>query len=126
MLPCRFQPDSEVNIEWFRQDAIVYKFEQDDDDDDDDDSSEEHVEHEQFAGRVSIFPPLVSRGNATLILRKSSLKDRGTYRCHVKTSKGEHNAKVILKVEGKLKTNKHSLSSSDATTSYNNLPYCVE
>uniref|UniRef100_A0A4W6G3G3 Ig-like domain-containing protein n=1 Tax=Lates calcarifer TaxID=8187 RepID=A0A4W6G3G3_LATCA len=32
---------------------------------------------------ASIFPRLISRGNATLILRGSNLKDRGTYRCHV-------------------------------------------
>uniref|UniRef100_A0A665UVF4 Ig-like domain-containing protein n=1 Tax=Echeneis naucrates TaxID=173247 RepID=A0A665UVF4_ECHNA len=32
---------------------------------------------------ASVFPHLVSRGNATLILRNGGLKDRGTYRCHV-------------------------------------------
>lgn len=96
-LPCSFQPGGDETVEWFRQDVVVYKFERSDDDDDDD--SQEHVEHEQFAGRASIFPHLVSRGNATLILRRSSLKDRGTYRCNVHTKRGEHTAKVILKVE---------------------------
>lgn len=109
MLPCSFQPSSEVTIEWFRQDVVVYRFQQedddddnddDDDDDDDDDSSEEHFEHEQLAGRASIFPHLISRGNATMILRRIGLKDRGTYRCHVRALKGEHKAKVIVKVEG--------------------------
>uniref|UniRef100_A0A3B4TB22 HERV-H LTR-associating 2b, tandem duplicate 1 n=1 Tax=Seriola dumerili TaxID=41447 RepID=A0A3B4TB22_SERDU len=90
VLPCSFQPGSEETIEWFRQDVVVYKF----------DSSEEHSDPKQLGGRASVFPHLVSRGNATLILRGSGLKDRGTYRCHVRTSNGEHNAKVILKVEG--------------------------
>lgn len=99
-LPCKFQPDGEVSVEWFRQDVMIYKFEHDDDDDDDNSSSEERGELEQFAGRISMFPALASRGNATLVLKRSGLKDRGPYRCHVKTSKGEHNANVILRVEG--------------------------
>ncbi len=106
MLPCSFQPDSKETIEWYRQDVVVYKDEEDEDEeeeedeDEDEDSSEEHFEHEQLAGRASVFPHLISRGNATMIIRKSELKDRGTYRCHVSTSKGKHNAKVIVKVEG--------------------------
>lgn len=108
ILPCSFQPGGKEIIEWFRQDVVVYKFEREEEDDDDDDeadsqSSEEHYEHEQLAGRATIFPHLVSRGNATLILRSSGLKDRGTYRCHVRTSQGEHNAKVIVKVEAPIR-----------------------
>ncbi|XP_040921673.1 uncharacterized protein hhla2b.1 [Toxotes jaculatrix] len=107
VLPCSFQPGSEETVEWFRQGVVVYKFERDDDDDDDEekqeeedsDSSEEHSDRQQLSGRASVFPHLISRGNATLILRGSGLKDRGTYRCHVRTSNGEHNAKVILKME---------------------------
>uniref|UniRef100_A0A3P8SJG8 Ig-like domain-containing protein n=1 Tax=Amphiprion percula TaxID=161767 RepID=A0A3P8SJG8_AMPPE len=99
-LPCSFQPGGEETVEWFRQDVVVYKFERSDDDDDSDSSSsKEHVEHDQLAGRASVSPHLVTRGNATLVLRRSSLKDRGTYRCHVHTKRGEHTAKVILKVE---------------------------
>lgn len=113
LLPCSFRPSSKDTITWFRQDVVVYKLERDDDNDDDDDeddddeddddsSSKEHFEHEQLAGRASMFPRLLSRGNARLLLRRTGLKDRGTYRCHVTTSEGEHNAKVILKVEGEL------------------------
>lgn len=97
LLPCDFQPDSKETIEWFRQDVAVYKFERDDDDDD---SSEEHYEHEELAGRAFVAPQLISSGNASLVLRGTGLKDRGTYRCHVKTSKGDHRAKVVVKVEG--------------------------
>uniref|UniRef100_A0A671WZL8 Ig-like domain-containing protein n=1 Tax=Sparus aurata TaxID=8175 RepID=A0A671WZL8_SPAAU len=101
VLPCSFKPDSKETVEWFRQDELVYKF-----------NSEEHFEHEKVAGRASIFPHLISHGNATLILRSCGLKDRGTYRCHVKTSTGEHNAKVIVKVEGEFGMRSH-LTESD-------------
>uniref|UniRef100_A0A3Q0RJJ5 HERV-H LTR-associating 2b, tandem duplicate 1 n=1 Tax=Amphilophus citrinellus TaxID=61819 RepID=A0A3Q0RJJ5_AMPCI len=77
MLPCSFQPGRNETIEWFRQGAVVYKFNQ---------SKVGHFKHEQLAGRASIFPSLVSRGNATLVLRSSGLKDRGMYRCHVHTT----------------------------------------
>lgn len=90
VLPCSFQPGGNETIEWFRQDAVVFKFARNGD----------KEEHEQLAGPASIFPPLVSLGNATLTIRRTGLQDRGTYRCHVSTSKGEHNAKVIVKVEG--------------------------
>uniref|UniRef100_A0A3Q2FUF5 HERV-H LTR-associating 2b, tandem duplicate 1 n=1 Tax=Cyprinodon variegatus TaxID=28743 RepID=A0A3Q2FUF5_CYPVA len=38
---------------------------------------------------ASISPQQISDGNATLILRRGVPKDRGTYRCHVKTSGGD-------------------------------------
>lgn len=88
VLPCSFHPGSNETIQWFRQGLGVYTFKRGD------------GSHEQLAGRGSIYPALVSHGNATLIIRRSGLKDRGTYRCHVSTSEGEQNAKVIVKVEG--------------------------
>lgn len=133
-LPCSFKPDSKETVEWFRQNELVYKFkhetkvanhddsddsddddDHDDDHDDDEDSSEEHFEHEKVAGRASIFPHLISNGNATLILRSCGLKDRGTYRCHVKTSTGEHNAKVIVKVEGEFEMQSHLTESNHSS-----------
>ncbi|KAM6907984.1 CD276 antigen [Lycodopsis pacificus] len=102
VLPCSFQPGSKETIEWFRQDVMVYKFEREDGDGGNS-SEEEHFENEQFAGRASVFPDLISRGNATLTVQRSGLKDRGTYKCRVHTSQGEHNAKVIVKVEAPIR-----------------------
>ncbi|XP_077365042.1 uncharacterized protein LOC144009272 [Festucalex cinctus] len=42
---------------------------------------------------------MVAGGNATLVLKEAGLKDRGVYRCLVRTSQWEHRAKVVLKVE---------------------------
>lgn len=95
VLPCSFHPGSNETIQWFRQGLGVYTFKRGDGSED----GRNNV-HEQLSGRGSIYPPLVSHGNATLVIRRSGLKDRGTYRCHVSTSEGEQNAKVIVKVEG--------------------------
>lgn len=112
LLPCSFPPASRETIQWFRQDVAVFKFQRRDDDDvngggdteeeedEDEDEHEDKDQQGQLAGRGSVLPQLVTRGNATLVLRDTGLKDRGTYRCQVTTSVGQHNARVILKVEG--------------------------
>ncbi|XP_029978583.1 programmed cell death 1 ligand 1-like isoform X2 [Sphaeramia orbicularis] len=111
ILPCSFKPGSKEVIQWFRQDEMVYTFqhgggkekEEEEGDDSEDNSSEEQPEAKQLLGRASIFPHLVSRGNATLILRDSGPKDRGKYRCHVRTAEGEYNMNVIVKMEAPIR-----------------------
>lgn len=111
LLPCSFPPGDKETIQWFRQDVAVFKFQRSDDDNDngggdtkeeeaDDDEHKDKDPQGQLAGRASILPKQVSHGNAALLLRGTGLKDRGTYRCQVTTSQGQHRAKVILKVEG--------------------------
>lgn len=114
-LPCAFRPGGAETVEWFRQDVVVYRFQRsdadqedkDDEDEDDDDGGDEvrkeSVQHSPLAGRASVSPQLVSRGNATLTLRRSGLKDRGTYRCRVQTAEGQHDATVIVKVEAPIR-----------------------
>lgn len=92
MLPCSFQTGAEETVEWFKQDKLMYKFAQ---------KTQQHFTHQQLAGRAYVSPQQVSQGNATLVLKMSSLRDRGTYRCHVNSSAGQHDATVILRVEGK-------------------------
>ncbi|KAL6097505.1 uncharacterized protein ACO6RY_13035 [Pungitius sinensis] len=107
VLPCSFQPGGEETVEWFKQEVMIYKFRREEggdhgNDGNRSDSSKQVLrgpESQQLAGRASVLPQLVSHGNATLVVRGSGPKDRGTYRCHVHTSQGEHNAKVIVKVE---------------------------
>lgn len=84
VLPCSFRPSSNQTVRWFRQDLLLYSSTADN----------------GLDQRLSLHPALVSHGNATLTIRRSGLKDRGTYRCHVISSEGEHTAKVIVKVEG--------------------------
>ncbi|XP_023805817.1 uncharacterized protein LOC105353597 [Oryzias latipes] len=94
VLPCSFQSGAGETVEWFKQDKLMYKFEQ---------KTQERFIHQQLAGRASVSPQQVSQGNATLVLKTSSLKDRGTYRCHVNSSAGHHDATVILRVEAPIR-----------------------
>uniref|UniRef100_A0A3Q2QJQ8 Ig-like domain-containing protein n=1 Tax=Fundulus heteroclitus TaxID=8078 RepID=A0A3Q2QJQ8_FUNHE len=90
VLPCAFQPGGNETVAWFRQDALLYRFDRN--------GSKESLRLQQLAPRASITPQQISEGNASLVLRRAVTKDRGIYRCHVQTSAGEHKAKVILKV----------------------------
>ncbi|XP_077480236.1 cell adhesion molecule DSCAML1-like isoform X2 [Stigmatopora argus] len=71
-LPCTFPPAPNSSVRWFRQDVLM---------------------------PAGAFPATVEDGNATLVLGEAGLKDRGTYRCHVRSARGEHDARVVLKVE---------------------------
>ncbi|XP_061121173.1 CD276 antigen-like isoform X1 [Syngnathus typhle] len=90
-LPCMFPPASNQSVRWFRQDAVMLSF------------GETPSEGQPLAGRAAVSPPMIAGGNATLVLREAALKDRGTYRCHVRTSKGDHSTKVVLKVEAPIR-----------------------
>ncbi|XP_054621529.1 CD276 antigen-like isoform X2 [Dunckerocampus dactyliophorus] len=91
LLPCSFPLATKESVRWFRQDVVVFSFRRGD--------NGSQTASQVFAGRAAMFPQLISGGNATLMLKEVGLMDRGTYRCYVRTSKGEHNAKVVLKVE---------------------------
>ncbi|XP_057680371.1 CD276 antigen-like [Corythoichthys intestinalis] len=84
-LPCTFPPAPNTSVRWFRQDILMYSFGQ--------------TPGQNQTGRAAGFLQMIEDGNATLVLKEVGLKDRGTYRCHVRTSQGKHNAKVVLKVE---------------------------
>lgn len=99
LLPCSFPPGSNETIQWLRQGVAVYTYERG--------NVAGKELSQQLDGHVSVYPPLVATGNATLIIRRSGLKDRGTYKCHVSTSEGKHTAKVIVKVEGECKVKRN-------------------
>ncbi|KAG7246482.1 hypothetical protein CRUP_010571 [Coryphaenoides rupestris] len=113
VLPCAFQPSSHEVVRWFRQEVLVKSFlspdsaeqgEEEKEEKEEEDSEEkpghEHGQRHHHDDHVSLFPDLVARGNATLVLRGCGPKDRGRYRCHVRTSAGVHESYVIVKVEG--------------------------
>uniref|UniRef100_M3ZR88 HERV-H LTR-associating 2b, tandem duplicate 1 n=1 Tax=Xiphophorus maculatus TaxID=8083 RepID=M3ZR88_XIPMA len=95
VLPCSFRPGQNETVEWFRQGALVYRFNRN--------GSKETFKAPQLADRVFVSAQQISNGNATLILRRSAPQDRGMYSCHVQTSAGQHTTKVILKVEAPIR-----------------------
>ncbi|XP_054915462.1 V-set domain-containing T-cell activation inhibitor 1-like isoform X2 [Poeciliopsis prolifica] len=95
VLPCYFQPGQNEMVQWFRQGALVYRFDRN--------GSEEAFTLPEVADRVFVSAQQISNGNATLTLRRSAPQDRGLYSCQVQTSGGQHTAKVIVKVEAPIR-----------------------
>lgn len=99
-LPCSFTPGQKEQVQWSRQDTVVFSFKRDQQTQLD---QEDSTRPNPLEGRATIFPHLVANGNATLVIRKGSPRDRGMYRCHVRTADGEHNTYVIVKVEAPIR-----------------------
>ncbi|CAL8292431.1 unnamed protein product [Lota lota] len=130
VLPCAFQPSSNNLVRWFRQEALVLSFlsadsteeeEEEEEEEDDDEGSDEDTEEDgeeqpglehgqRYDDRASVIPELVARGNATLVLKGCGPKDRGRYRCHVRTATGAHESHVLVKVEAPLRSLNMELS----------------
>ncbi|XP_072515217.1 HERV-H LTR-associating protein 2 [Salminus brasiliensis] len=86
ILPCSFpSSDDKVLIQWYQQEELIYSFQEDEAEPDD--------------SSISLFTDEVSNGNASLLLKDSRTKNRGRYKCTVKTSKTVEESYVIVKVE---------------------------
>ncbi|XP_046880422.1 CD276 antigen-like [Hypomesus transpacificus] len=114
VLPCSFQPSSDQVIRWLRQEVVIYtlRLRDGEDGEDDEDDKDDRSEHEQYDGRASLFPNLVSHGNASLRLTHCGPRDRGRYRCQVNSTAGLHEAQVIVRVEAPVRSLSLSLELS--------------
>uniref|UniRef100_A0AAR2LMN3 HERV-H LTR-associating 2b, tandem duplicate 1 n=1 Tax=Pygocentrus nattereri TaxID=42514 RepID=A0AAR2LMN3_PYGNA len=72
ILPCSFKPTGGEEVQWFRQDAVVYSHPQSID-----------QPSEQLEGRTSMSTQQLALGNASLLLQRCGPQDRGRYRCRV-------------------------------------------
>lgn len=95
ILPCSFPPAQLQHIQWFKQDSLVVSYKPD--------QPSAALDNDPLSGRAAIFVSLVTNGNASLVVKDSSPKDRGKFRCSVKTSEKELNVNVIVKVEAPIR-----------------------
>ncbi|TSK98513.1 HERV-H LTR-associating protein 2 [Bagarius yarrelli] len=90
VLPCSFTPAGEEEIRWFRHDVLIY--------------THPHRAKSLQDERTSVPAAELSAGNASLLLQRCMLSDRGRYRCQV--DEGEKNRRlllVVLKVEAPIR-----------------------
>ncbi|XP_066507777.1 HERV-H LTR-associating protein 2 [Hoplias malabaricus] len=105
ILPCSFpSTDEKVFIQWYQQGKLIYSFPEDDDEDEDEDEPED--------SNMSLFSDEISNGNASLLLKDSSVKSRGQYKCMVNTTKSVEECLVIVKVEAPINEISIEVSSS--------------
>ncbi|XP_038201813.1 HERV-H LTR-associating protein 2 isoform X2 [Arvicola amphibius] len=90
ILPCLFTSGSQVVIHWLSQDNYVHSYY----------SGEDQLEkqHFSYANRTSLVHSEINNGNASLTVRRLSLRDEGIYICYVGTTSTRTENTVVLKV----------------------------
>uniref|UniRef100_A0A8C6SRN6 Ig-like domain-containing protein n=1 Tax=Neogobius melanostomus TaxID=47308 RepID=A0A8C6SRN6_9GOBI len=93
ILPCSFPPSPLKQLLWTRLDSTLLRL------------TPPHQltppsPDDPLSGRVSLFTAVIARGNASLLITDSTPRDRGRYRCSVRTEEGEHSANFIVMVQG--------------------------
>ncbi|MEQ2238503.1 hypothetical protein ILYODFUR_033795 [Ilyodon furcidens] len=94
MLPCQFQFRDNLLIHWIQVsagDSAVHSYYE----------GRDQLGHQvqNFKNRTSLFQDQISRGNASLLLRRVKVQDEGKYKCYTSTSSGIKESFVSLKTE---------------------------
>ncbi|GAA6086365.1 uncharacterized protein LOC107589851 isoform X1 [Tachysurus ichikawai] len=92
ILPCSFTPTGAVVIHWYKQQIPVHSYYYNKD--------QFGLQNKHFSGRTCLFNLQIAQGNASLVLRKVKVLDRGRYKCYTSTRKGNQETFVNLDVKG--------------------------
>ncbi|XP_053543084.1 V-set domain-containing T-cell activation inhibitor 1 isoform X2 [Ictalurus punctatus] len=91
ILPCSFIPTGAVVIHWYKQQIPVHSYYYNKD--------QFGLQNKHFSGRTCLFNLQIPQGNASLVLRKVKLQDRGRYKCYTSTRKVNQETFVNLNVK---------------------------
>ncbi|RVE63796.1 hypothetical protein OJAV_G00139840 [Oryzias javanicus] len=92
ILPCSFKPTSTVVIHWYKQQIPVHSYYYNKD--------QFGLQNKHFSGRTCLFNSHIPHGNASLLLRRVKVQDRGRYKCYTSTRKHNQEMFVNLEVKG--------------------------
>lgn len=92
ILPCSFRPTGTVVIHWYKQQIPVHSYYYNKD--------QFGLQNRHFSGRTCLFNSHIPHGNASLLLRRVKVQDRGRYKCYTSTRKGSQEMFVNLEVKG--------------------------
>uniref|UniRef100_A0A8C8DQ32 Ig-like domain-containing protein n=1 Tax=Oryzias sinensis TaxID=183150 RepID=A0A8C8DQ32_9TELE len=92
ILPCSFKPASTVVIHWYKQQIPVHSYYYNKD--------QFGLQNKHFSGRTCLFNSHIPHGNASLLLRRVKVQDRGRYKCYTSTRKSNQEMFVNLEVKG--------------------------
>lgn len=92
ILPCSFRPTGSVVIHWYKQQIPVHSYYYNKD--------QFGLQNRHFSGRTCLFNSHIPHGNASLLLRRVKVQDRGRYKCYTSTRKGNQEMFVNLEVKG--------------------------
>lgn len=92
ILPCSFRPTGTVVIHWYKQQIPVHSYYYNKD--------QFGLQNRHFSGRTCLFNSHIPQGNASLLLRRVKVQDKGRYKCYTSTRKGNQEIFVNLEVKG--------------------------
>uniref|UniRef100_A0A672GYW5 HERV-H LTR-associating 2a, tandem duplicate 2 n=1 Tax=Salarias fasciatus TaxID=181472 RepID=A0A672GYW5_SALFA len=92
ILPCSFTPTSTVVIHWYKQQIPVHSYYYNKD--------QFGLQNKHFSGRTCLFNSHIPHGNASLLLRRVKVQDKGRYKCYTSTRKGNKEMFVNLEAKG--------------------------
>uniref|UniRef100_A0A3B3Y2V0 Ig-like domain-containing protein n=1 Tax=Poecilia mexicana TaxID=48701 RepID=A0A3B3Y2V0_9TELE len=92
VLPCSFRPTGTVVIHWYKQQIPVHSYYYHKD--------QFGLQNKHFSGRTSLFNSHIPQGNASLLLRRVKVQDKGRYKCYTSTRKGNQEMFVNLELKG--------------------------
>uniref|UniRef100_A0AAQ4QP09 Ig-like domain-containing protein n=1 Tax=Gasterosteus aculeatus aculeatus TaxID=481459 RepID=A0AAQ4QP09_GASAC len=92
ILPCSFRPTGTVVIHWYKQQIPVHSYYYNKD--------QFGLQNKHFSGRTGLFNSHIPDGNASLLLRRVKVQDKGRYKCYTSTRKGNQEIFINLEVKG--------------------------
>uniref|UniRef100_A0A8C4T0Q7 Ig-like domain-containing protein n=1 Tax=Erpetoichthys calabaricus TaxID=27687 RepID=A0A8C4T0Q7_ERPCA len=90
ILPCSYNPGTDVVIHWQIGAKVVHSFYNGND--------QLKQQEEQYKYRTSLFKDELQKGNASLLLRNLQIDDEQSYHCYVGTFEGSYDTYIELKV----------------------------
>ncbi|XP_051258157.1 HERV-H LTR-associating protein 2 [Dicentrarchus labrax] len=113
ILPCSFRPTGTVVIHWYKQQIPVHSYYYNKD--------QFGLQNKHFSGRTCLFNSHIPHGNASLLLRRVKVQDKGRYKCYTSTRKGNQEMFVNLEVKALIQSVIMEMSDEMVTCSSHNI-----
>ncbi|XP_067464116.1 HERV-H LTR-associating protein 2, partial [Thunnus thynnus] len=113
ILPCSFRPTGTVVIHWYKQQIPVHSYYYNKD--------QFGLQNKHFSGRTCLFNSHIPHGNASLLLRRVKVQDKGRYKCYTSTRKGNQEIFVNLEVKALIQSVIMEMTNEMATCSSQNV-----
>ncbi|CAI5643686.1 unnamed protein product [Oreochromis niloticus] len=113
ILPCSFRPTGTVVIHWYKQQIPVHSYYYNKD--------QFGLQNKHFSGRTALFNSHIPHGNASLLLRRVKVQDKGRYKCYTSTRKGNQELFVNLEVKALIQSVIVEITDETVTCSSQNI-----
>ncbi|KAL6098575.1 uncharacterized protein ACO6RY_17679 [Pungitius sinensis] len=113
ILPCSFRPTGTVVIHWYKQQIPVHSYYYNKD--------QFGLQNKHFSGRTGLFNSHIPHGNASLLLRRVKVQDKGRYKCYTSTRKGNQEIFINLEVKALIQSVIMEMTEEQVTCSSHNI-----